>query len=67
MKIRHWLIAAAVLLASPALIARAETANEAKVRETLTYYTCRMHPAVHSDKPGKCPTCGHVLISAVRG
>lgn len=66
MKINHWLIAA-VLIALPAVYAHAESANEAKVRETIVYYTCRMHPEVHSDKPGKCPTCGHVLISAVRG
>lgn len=23
-----------------------------------TYYTCEMHPEVHSDHPGKCPKCG---------
>ncbi len=26
------------------------------------YYTCTMHPEVHSDKPGKCPICGMELI-----
>jgi rubrerythrin len=26
------------------------------------YYTCRMHPQVHADKPGKCPICGMTLI-----
>jgi rubrerythrin len=26
------------------------------------YYTCRMHPQIHSDKPGKCPICGMTLI-----
>ena len=25
-------------------------------------YTCSMHPEVISDKPGKCPKCGMVLI-----
>lgn len=28
-----------------------------------TDYTCRMHPDVHSDKPGKCPKCGMALVS----
>jgi membrane protease subunit (stomatin/prohibitin family) len=26
-------------------------------------YTCRMHPEVHSDKPGKCPKCGMTLVT----
>jgi hypothetical protein len=26
------------------------------------YYTCRMHPQIHTDKPGKCPICGMTLI-----
>ena len=26
------------------------------------YYTCVMHPQIHSDKPGKCPICGMTLI-----
>ena len=25
-------------------------------------YTCTMHPEVNSDKPGKCPKCGMVLV-----
>jgi hypothetical protein len=26
------------------------------------YYTCRMHPQIHADKPGKCPICRTTLI-----
>jgi hypothetical protein len=26
------------------------------------YYTCTMHPEVHSDKPGNCPKCGMELV-----
>ncbi|OFX23762.1 MAG: hypothetical protein A2041_00170 [Bacteroidetes bacterium GWA2_31_9b] len=26
------------------------------------YYSCTMHPEVHSDKPGKCPKCGMTLV-----
>ena len=26
------------------------------------YYTCRMHPQIHADKPGNCPICGMALI-----
>ncbi|MES2748028.1 MAG: heavy metal-binding domain-containing protein, partial [Bacteroidota bacterium] len=27
-----------------------------------TFYTCVMHPEIHSPKPGKCPKCGMNLI-----
>jgi hypothetical protein len=30
--------------------------------ESEVYYTCTMHPEVHSDKPGKCPKCGMELV-----
>jgi len=26
------------------------------------YYTCKMHPQIHQDKPGSCPICGKTLI-----
>lgn len=29
---------------------------------TSTYYTCPMHPEIHSAEPGKCPKCGMTLI-----
>lgn len=25
-------------------------------------YTCKMHPEISSDKPGKCPKCGMDLV-----
>lgn len=28
-------------------------------------YTCPMHPAVLSNKPGKCPQCGMALIEKI--
>ncbi len=27
-----------------------------------TFYTCVMHPEIHSPKPGKCPKCGMALV-----
>ncbi len=33
----------------------------------ISYWTCSMHPAVHSDKPGKCPICGMALIPVYKG
>lgn len=56
-------------LASLVLIAIAFTAcsnnaskETATVKTTGTVYTCKMHPEVTSDKPGKCPKCGMDLV-----
>ncbi|PZR71008.1 MAG: hypothetical protein DLM73_16840 [Chthoniobacterales bacterium] len=27
-----------------------------------SYWTCVMHPEIHSDKPGQCPKCGMTLV-----
>jgi hypothetical protein len=32
------------------------------VKQAAVVYTCRMHPEVISDKPGKCPKCGMELV-----
>lgn len=31
-------------------------------KATAVVYTCKMHPEVISDKPGKCPKCGMDLV-----
>jgi Cu(I)/Ag(I) efflux system membrane fusion protein len=33
----------------------------------VDYWTCAMHPAVHSEGPGKCPICGMDLIPVTHG
>ena len=38
------------------------SSNENKQNETNEYWTCTMHPDVHSDKPGACPICNMDLI-----
>jgi mercuric ion binding protein len=35
---------------------------ERAAADLQAYYTCPMHPEVHSDKPGKCPECGMNLV-----
>lgn len=30
--------------------------------ETSSYYTCPMHPQIHSEKPGECPICHMQLV-----
>src|SRR5690242_21273462 len=34
------------------------------IAATNDYYTCSMHPSVHSDHPGTCPICGDQLVLA---
>ena len=41
-------------------------ADAASPRELL-YYSCPMHPAYHSDRPGDCPSCGMRLEPRTRG
>ncbi|TNE33872.1 efflux RND transporter periplasmic adaptor subunit [bacterium] len=35
--------------------------------ESVDYWTCSMHPNVHSKEPGNCPICGMELIPAKSG
>jgi len=37
-------------------------AADTSLNDTITVYTCPMHPEIISDKPGKCPKCGMDLI-----
>src|SRR5437867_6502841 len=32
----------------------------------VDYYTCTMHPSVHSKDPGKCPICSMDLVPVMR-
>lgn len=35
---------------------------QGKKQAQQTFYTCVMHPEIHSPKPGKCPKCGMALV-----
>src|SRR5947208_10826243 len=32
----------------------------------VDYYTCTMHPSVHSKDPGKCPICSMDLVPVMK-
>jgi len=36
--------------------------DTAMMKTAAVVYTCKMHPEVISDKPGKCPKCGMDLV-----
>jgi hypothetical protein len=38
------------------------TKDSVPMKQTAVVYTCKMHPEVISDKPGKCPKCGMDLV-----
>jgi Cu(I)/Ag(I) efflux system membrane fusion protein len=38
---------------------------ETQSTNSEVYYTCTMHPEIHSDKPGNCPKCGMELVQKV--
>jgi len=45
---------------SPA--ATAAPKDSGLMKQTAVRYTCKMHPEITSDKPGKCPKCGMDLV-----
>lgn len=53
------LIAALALLVGGSIQSFAQTNTAA---HAPLYYTCAMHPSVHSNTPGKCPICGMDLV-----
>jgi len=40
----------------------ASSMKDSSMKMTAAVYTCKMHPEVISDKPGKCPKCGMDLV-----
>ena len=48
--------------AATAADSSATAKDSSTMKQTAVVYTCRMHPEVISDKPGKCPKCGMDLV-----
>jgi membrane fusion protein, copper/silver efflux system len=53
----------ALLIFMVALLAVSCSQNQSAAKpDNVAYYTCTMHPSVHSPVPGKCPICGMDLV-----
>jgi Cu(I)/Ag(I) efflux system membrane fusion protein len=65
MKMRFYQILIALsisLLASAVLSSCSKPAAKTTAAADVDYYTCTMHPSVHSKDPGKCPICSMDLV-----
>jgi hypothetical protein len=61
MKTLNLLVCLSILLTSTLLVSCSEE-KQTVTPNGIEYYTCPMHPEVHSDKSGKCPSCGMDLV-----
>jgi len=50
-----------LLLFVMVVAACSKPANQMPIAD-VAYWTCTMHPSVHSETPGKCPICGMDLV-----
>ncbi len=72
-KRKLWLTSIAVVIAFSYWIGmrlskkeQAKSQVTAQQIETLSYWTCPMHPQIHSDKAGECPIC-HMKLVQING
>ena len=59
---KYRLIAFSLLLFLLFLSSCSKPASVVSAKDDIDYYTCTMHPWVHSKKPGACPVCGMDLV-----
>jgi hypothetical protein len=62
MKINTILVKALVALVIIGLSSCTKHVGPTVAAGNVDYYTCTMHPWVHSKKPGTCPVCGMDLV-----
>src|SRR6266436_6221096 len=54
------------VLVSLVLSGCSKPAGKAAANADVDYYTCTMHPSVHSKDPGKCPICSMDLVPVMK-
>src|SRR5215472_1412148 len=59
-------IATALVLLTLLSAASCSKGPTAKENSNIDYWTCTMHPSVHSKDPGKCPICSMDLVPVLK-
>ncbi|MGH7991545.1 MAG: efflux RND transporter periplasmic adaptor subunit, partial [Limisphaerales bacterium] len=62
MKLKIFSLTLLIALVSLFLTSCGKKEAASGANNNIAYYTCTMHPSVHSPVPGKCPICGMDLV-----
>src|SRR5437764_8662422 len=60
-------IATVLALLAFGVAASCSKQNGSPANSKIDYWTCTMHPSVHSKDPGKCPICSMDLVPVMKG
>src|SRR4029077_19615795 len=70
MRMKVFVQKTALLIMLPALLFGAASCSKhggTGKPSNVDYYTCTMHPSVHSKDPGTCPICSMDLVPVMKG
>jgi membrane fusion protein, copper/silver efflux system len=59
---KNYVVIVPVLILALLLSSCSKPGPAVSAKNDIDYYTCTMHPWVHSKKPGTCPVCGMDLV-----
>lgn len=63
---KHFCLSGLILLLATLAGCSRPASSKAEPAHDVDYYTCTMHPSVHSKDPGKCPICGMELVPVMK-
>src|SRR5205085_12301053 len=59
-------VATVLTLLAFLVVASCSKQNGSPANSKIDYWTCTMHPSVHSKDPGKCPICSMDLVPVMK-
>src|SRR5438132_22298 len=59
-------VATVLTLLAFLVVASCSKQNGSPANSNIDYWTCTMHPSVHSKDPGKCPICSMDLVPVIK-
>src|SRR5438105_1481091 len=59
-------VATVLTLLAFLVVASCSKQNSSPANSNIDYWTCTMHPSVHSKAPGKCPICSMDLVPVMK-